>query len=106
MRRSALLPTFLLILTFVGAKSVLAWPFIHSLADLPKLIGISAEDIAVAILVGAIASIALRLTAARPKLHRAVWGAFILIATLAAIYAVANVGVFHAIGYPLNARMF
>jgi len=106
MRRSAFLPTLLLVLIFLGAKFVLARPFLHQFSDLCKFIAISAEDVAIAILSGVTAALALRLTADRRRLHQSVWITFLTIATLSAVYAVANVGVFHAIGYSLNARMF
>src|SRR5690348_11172218 len=106
MRLNAFAPTFLLALVFIASKAMLAWPYLKSRRGPSWLIGASAQDLVSALIFGGMAALALRLTARRPRLHRAAWICVILVATVAAIYAVANVGVVLTLGYPLNARMF
>jgi lipoteichoic acid synthase len=106
MRLNAFAPTFLLALVFIASKAMLAWPYLKSRKDPSWLIGASAQDLLAALVFGAMAALALRFTARRPRLHRAAWVWVILVAAAAAIYSVANIGVVRTLGYPLNARMF
>src|SRR5438045_1537043 len=106
MRPNAFAPTLLLALVFIASKAMLAWPYLKSRKDPSWLIGASAQDLLAALIFGGIAALALRFTARRPRLHRVAWACVILVATVAAIYSLANVGVVLTLGYPLNARMF
>src|SRR3954464_13764700 len=106
MHRSVFVPTLLLALVFVAAKLALAWPYLHGVEDLWKWIGISGEDLATAIVLGAAASITLRLVSRRPTLQKVLWRTFLLIAAAFAIYAIVNVSVVRSLGVPLNVRMF
>jgi arylsulfatase A-like enzyme len=106
MRRSAFLPTVLLVLLFVGAKSLIAWRHLVAAAGLVNFVAVSAEDVAVALLLGALAAAALSATAPRPRLHKATWVSILVVGALLGVYAMVNVGVIRTLGYPLNARMF
>src|SRR5437899_11707344 len=106
MRPNAFAPTVLLALVFIASKAMLAWRYLKSRKDPSWLIGASAQDLLAALIFGAVAALVLRFTARRPRLHRAAWAGVILVATLAAIYSVGNVGVVLTLGYPLNVRMF
>jgi phosphoglycerol transferase MdoB-like AlkP superfamily enzyme len=105
MHRPVFLPAVLLAVIFVAAKLTLAWPLVREGMRPARAVGASAEDVIVAVLLGVVAAVALRATARWPRVHRMVgWGA-VAVAAVAAAYAVVNVGVFRALGYPLNAQM-
>src|SRR5439155_18889068 len=106
MRPNAFAPTLLLALAFIASKAALAWPYLKSRKDPSWLIGASAQDVVAALIFGAVAALALRFTARRPRLHRLAWVCVVLVATVAAVYSVANIGVVLTLGYPLNARRF
>src|SRR5581483_10578072 len=98
MGRSAFVPTFFLALIFISAKAELAAPLIHAPGDLAKLIGASAEDVAVGVAIGVVTSLALWATARRPTLQKIAWRSFVLIGAIAAAYSVANIGIFRSLG--------
>ena len=103
MRRSVFLPTAVLGVILVAAKTVLVW---KKLRNHPLLIfSISAEDVLAVVLIGFLAAAVLALTARRERLHRGVGIALVILGAVAAAYAVANIAIIHALGYPLNARM-
>jgi phosphoglycerol transferase MdoB-like AlkP superfamily enzyme len=106
MHRTAFLPTGLLVFIFVIAKSLIVRRHPISAVSLSNLVAVTAEDVAIALLMGALAATALFATARRPRLHRFAWFGIMALSALAGVYAMVNVGIFNTLGYPLNARMF
>lgn len=105
MHRSAFRPALVLGLLLVAAKTVLAWPYVHGVRNLDRVVGASAEDILAAAVFGLLATAALRSTARWPRAHRLTWWGVIALGAVAAAYAFVNVGIFQAVGHPLSARM-
>jgi phosphoglycerol transferase MdoB-like AlkP superfamily enzyme len=104
MPRPVFVPTALLALVFVAAKIGYIWPFALP-HELPQLLTISAEDVAVALGFGAVAWVTLRITSGQPRVQRLAWLAFVLCGMLAAVYAIVNIGVYRSMRQPLNFRM-
>ena len=103
MRRSVFIPTAALAIVCVAAKTVLVW---KKLKNHPLLFfTISAEDILAILIAGIFAAVLLRATSRRKKLHRTTAAGLVVLGTIAAIFAVANIAIVHTLGYPLNARM-
>jgi glucan phosphoethanolaminetransferase (alkaline phosphatase superfamily) len=105
MRRPVFLPAFLLALVLIGAKGILVWRHMRGMSA-KLLLTISGEDVIFAIALGIVAAVAMRATARRPRVQRITWYTFLATCALAGVYAMVNVGIFQALGYPLNARMF
>jgi arylsulfatase A-like enzyme len=103
MRRSIFLPTAVLGLVFIVAKAVLVW---KKLPNHPLLFfTISAEDVLTVCLAGLAASVLLAATSRWKRLHRVTGITAVILGSIAAIFAVANIAIVHTLGYPLNARM-
>jgi glucan phosphoethanolaminetransferase (alkaline phosphatase superfamily) len=105
MHRSAFRPALVLGLLFVAAKTVLAWPHVHDVKSLDRVVGASAEDVLAAIVFGAVGTLILRATARWRVANRVTWWGVIVLGAVAAAYAFVNVGIFKAVGQPLSARM-
>jgi multisubunit Na+/H+ antiporter MnhB subunit len=105
MRRPVFLPALLLAVVLIGAKGTLVWRHMRGMSA-KLLLAISGEDVLFAIALGVIAALAMRATARRPRLQSITWYAFLTTCALAGVYAMVNVGIFQALGYPFNARMF
>jgi glucan phosphoethanolaminetransferase (alkaline phosphatase superfamily) len=98
--------TTMLAIICIAGKLALAWPRIHRAPDLWQFFAISGEDVLVVLIVGALMSLALRLSKRKPVAQRILWRSFLVFTALAAVYAVVNVGIYRAVAYPLNASMF
>lgn len=103
--RSAFIPALLLAIILIATKAVLSWRFVKQFSDLTKVLTVSAEDLIAVLIYGVAATLALRLTVNRPRLHRWAWRLTLAVGAIAALYAIVNIGVVRALGYPLNARM-
>src|SRR3954465_5306183 len=109
MRRSAFLPALLLAGVFIVAKVAVIWP-IDSPAQILNLLIVTGEDVLAAMLFGLVAGAALwmtqRNTEKRTWRARVTWGVIITAGAVAALYAIANVGVYRYLRTPINVRMF
>src|SRR3954468_19985842 len=105
MQRSVFRPALVLGLLFVAAKLVLAWPYVHGVRNLDRVVAASAEDVLAAALFGLLATAALRGTARWPRVHGATWWIVIAVGAVAAAAAFLNGGIFQAVGHPLSVRM-
>ena len=100
-RYSAFMPALALAAALVAAKIACVWP-LTSGADLVSVLAISAEDVLVAMVFGVVAAAGLWLVEGRAALQRFVWGGVLVCGSLAALYAMVNVGVYRSMGRPLD----
>src|SRR5262249_26602328 len=72
---------------------------------LSEILAVTAEDVAIAMLFGIVATAAIRLTDAKLRAAKWAWRFILGTGALAAFYAVVSIGVFHYLHQSLNARM-